>query len=130
MWIDPLGLLNEGETAGYGSSKHRGDGLEAHEILRNKKVQHAGIGTGNRVKGNPSIALSPKNHDAVHLQENALRRALGLGPNDMLKNGKLEIRLMSQAIYNSLVRTGKISIDQLRIARRMSEKWAKSKGCY
>ena len=46
-WIDPLGLLCEGETAGYGSPKHRGDGLEAHEILRNKKVQEVGVGTGN-----------------------------------------------------------------------------------
>jgi len=78
-WIDPLGLLCEGETAGYGSPKHRGDGLEAHEILRNKKVQEVGVGTGKRVKGNPSIALDPKHHDAVHAEENRLRRGMDWG---------------------------------------------------
>ena len=129
-WIDPLGLLNEGETAGYGSPKHRGDGLEAHEILRNKKVQDEGIGSGKRVNGNPSIALDPKNHKAVHAEENALRKARGLGVNDMLKTGRAEIRLMSRAIYNTLVRDKKISIEQLRTARRMATTWAKSKGCY
>jgi uncharacterized protein RhaS with RHS repeats len=129
-WIDPWGLLNEGETAGYGSPAHANDGLEAHEILRNKKVQESGVGTGNRVKGNPSIALSPANHDAVHLEENALRKQMGLGPNDMLKTGKAEIKLMNEAIYNSLVKTKKITIEQLRIARKMAAAWAKGKGCY
>ncbi|MNH22503.1 hypothetical protein D3C79_823630 [compost metagenome] len=98
--------------------------------MRNKFLEDKGIATGKRVKGNPSMALSPKNHDAVHLEENRLRRQLGLKPNQMLKRGKLEIRLMSQAIHNSLVSKGKITQTQLRIARRYAESFAKRKGCY
>jgi RHS repeat-associated protein len=128
-WIDPLGLLGEGETAGYGSRAHRGDGREAHEVLRNKYLQERGIGTGTRVKGNPSIALSPANHDAVHAEEARLRRGMGLGPNDMLRSSKAEIRLMSQAINNTMVRNGTMTIQQLRTARKMSEKFARTRGC-
>jgi RHS repeat-associated protein len=128
-WIDPLGLLGEGETAGYGSKAHRGDGLEAHEILRNKYLQDRGVGTGTRVRGNPSVALSPANHDAVHAEEARLRRGMGLGPNDMLRSSKAETRLMNQAINNTMVRNGTMTIQQLRTARRMSDKFARSRGC-
>lgn len=83
--------------AGYGAKAHKNDGLEAHEIVRNKFLEEKGIAKGRRYKGNPSIALSPKHHEMVHAEENRLRRARGLGPNQMLKRGKLEIRLMSQA---------------------------------
>ncbi|WP_371921593.1 RHS repeat domain-containing protein [Pseudomonas sp. DE0010] len=130
-WIDPWGLLKEGETAGYGAKAHRGDGLEAHEILRNKFLQDAGIAPKNRrLRGNPSIALTPKHHDQVHAAENRLRKAMGLKPNQMLKSGKLEIRLMSKAIYQSLVSQGDVTIQQLRTARRYAKSFAKSKGCY
>ncbi|WP_296266629.1 RHS repeat-associated core domain-containing protein [Pseudomonas sp. UBA6562] len=130
-WIDPWGLLNEGETAGYGAKAHRNDGREAHEVLRNKFLQDKGLAKPNRrMRGNPSIALSPKNHDAVHLEENALRKQMGLKPNQMLRRGKLEIRLMSQAIYNSMVQKNKMTIQQLRTARRYAKSFAKSKGCY
>ena len=129
-WVDPWGLLKEGETAGYGAKVHKGDGLEAHEVLRNKFLEDKGIATGRRVKGNPSIALSPKNHDLVHAEENRLRRGMGMGPNQMMRRGKYEIRLMSQAIQNSLVRTGAITQQQLRTARRFAKSFAKSRGCY
>jgi RHS repeat-associated protein len=128
-WTDPLGLLGEGETAGYGSKAHRGDGREAHEILRNKYLQDNGIGTGKRVKGNPSIALSPANHDAVHAEENKLRRGMGLKPNQMLKSAKAEIRLMTKAIHNSLVKTGIISPQQALKAKKMAMSWAKANNC-
>ena len=129
-WVDPWGLLNEGEVAGYGAKVHKNDGLEAHEILRNKFLEDKGIATGRRVKGNPSIALTPKHHDDVHAEENRLRAKMGMGPNQMLKRGKLEIRLMSQAIHNSLVRTGVITQQQLRTARRSASAFAKRKGCF
>ncbi len=130
-WIDPWGLLKEGETAGYGAKAHRGDGLEAHEILRNKFLQDAGLAPKRRrMRGNPSIALTPKHHDQVHAAENRLRKAMGLKPNQMLKSGKLEIRLMSKAIYQSLVTQGDVTIQQLRTARRYAKSFAKSKGCY
>ncbi|MDF0729358.1 DUF6531 domain-containing protein [Pseudomonas entomophila] len=130
-WIDPWGLLNEGEVAGYGAKAHRGDGLEAHELMRNKFLQDKGLAKKKRrMKGNPSIALSPENHDEVHREENRLRKQMGLKPNQMLKRGKLEIRLMSEAIYNSLVVKGKISQQQLRTARRYAKSFAKGKGCY
>ena len=129
-WIDPLGLLKEGEMAGYGAKAHNNDGLEAHEIIRNKFLEEKGIAKGRRYKGNPSIALASIHHDMVHAEENRLRRARGLGPNQMLKRGKLEIRLMSQAIHNSLVRTGIITPQQARTARRFSTSFAKRKGCF
>jgi RHS repeat-associated protein len=129
-WIDPLGLLKEGEVAGYGAKAHKNDGLEAHEIVRNKFLEEKGIAKGRRYKGNPSIALSPKHHDMVHAEENRLRRARGMGPNQMLKRGKLEIRLMSQAIHNSLVKTGIITQQQARTARRSATSFAKRKGCF
>ena len=129
-WIDPLGLLKEGEVAGYGAKAHKNDGLEAHEIVRNKFLEEKGIAKGRRYKGNPSIALSPEHHDMVHAEENRLRRARGMGPNQMLKRGKLEIRIMSQAIHNSLVKTGIITQQQARTARRSATSFAKRKGCF
>ena len=66
----------------------------------------------------------------VHAEENRLRRARGMGPNQMLKRGKLEIRLMSQAIHNSLVKTGIITQQQVRTARRSATSFAKRKGCF
>ncbi|MEE4881958.1 RHS repeat-associated core domain-containing protein, partial [Pseudomonas alliivorans] len=93
-------------------------------------LEDKGIATGRRVKGNPSIALTPKHHDDVHGEENRLRAKMGTGPNQMLKRGKLEIRLMSQAIHNSLVKTGVITQQQLRTARRSASVFAKRKGCF
>nr|WP_264484592.1 hypothetical protein [Proteus sp. NMG38-2] len=130
MWVDPWGLLKEGEVAGYGSKLHARDGLEAHEIIRNKYFQISGIGTGRRVKGNPSIALTPEHHDWVHAAENTLRKAMKLGVNDMLSSARLEIKLMSKAIQLSLIDTNIISQQQLRTARRYAKSFAKSKGCY
>ncbi|MGY5357476.1 RHS repeat domain-containing protein [Cronobacter dublinensis] len=130
LWIDPLGLLNEGEVAGYGSKAHVGDGLEAHEIIRNKFLQNIGIGKGRRVKGNPSIALTPRHHDLVHAAENRIRRSMGMGVNEMTRAGKIEIRIMSKAIQQALVDTGIITQEQLRIARRFAKSYAKANGCY
>ncbi|MNH38121.1 hypothetical protein D3C79_991070 [compost metagenome] len=66
----------------------------------------------------------------VHDEERRLRALRGLGPNQMLKRGKLEIRLMSEAIYNTLVTRNIVTQDQLRTARRLARSYAKSKGCY
>jgi RHS repeat-associated protein len=125
-WVDVWGLLEEGGTAPFGSRKHNNDGREAHEILRNKFLEDNGVASGKRDKRNPSIALSPQNHDIVHAEEGRLRKGMGLGKNEMLKRGKHEIRLMHQAIYNTMVKRGTVSIQQLRNARRMAEKFAKS----
>ncbi|WP_049870428.1 RHS repeat-associated core domain-containing protein [Pseudomonas cremoricolorata] len=130
-WIDPWGLLNEGEVAGYGAEVHKNDGREAHEVVRNKFLQDKGIASnGQRLRGNPSIALSPTNHRAVHREERRLRKQLGLKGNQMLRSGRLEIKLMSKAIYNSMVVKGEMTIQQLRTARRYAKSFAKSKGCY
>jgi RHS repeat-associated protein len=129
-WTDIFGLLGEGDTAPYGSSSHKGDGREAHELLRNKYLQDKGLTGNSRHRQNPSIALSPTNHDIVHAEEYRLRNAMGLGNNQMLKSGRLEIRLSAQAINNTLVANGTISIDQLRIARKLAERFAKKTGCH
>jgi hypothetical protein len=78
--------------------------------LRNKFLQDKGLTGARRHSGNPSIALSPANHDLVHAEEFRLRRAIGLGNNEMLKTGKHEIRLAAQAVNNTLVQTGEVSI--------------------
>jgi len=115
---------------GYGHKQHRNDGLDAHEILRNKKVQEMGIGNGSdRVKGNPSIALSRENHKMVHTEERRLRAQMGLGANDMLKSSKAEIRLMNEAIHRTMVKFNIMTMQQLRTARRMAERWIKTQRC-
>ncbi len=130
-WIDPWGLLKEGETAGYGASAHADDGLEAHEIMRNKYLQDIGLAPKKRrMRGNPSIALTPKHHREVHDMERSMRKSMGLKKNQMLKSGRLEIRLMAQAINDTMVRDGHVTIQQLRTARRYARSFAKTKGCY
>jgi hypothetical protein len=130
LYTDAWGLLGEGEVARYGSAAHKRDGRETHELLRNKFLQDNGLTGASRHRGNPSIALSPANHDIAHAEEFRLRRNMGLGNNDMMRSGKHEIRLASQAINNTLVQTGDVSIQQLRTARRSAEKFAKKLGCY
>ena len=129
-WVDIFGLWGEGDVAPYGSSLHKNDGMEAHELLRNKFLQNLGLAGKNRNRQNPSIALSPTSHDIAHSEEFRLRNAMGLGNNDMLKRGKFEIRMSAQAINNTLVANGTITIDQLRIARKLAENFAKQKGCF
>jgi RHS repeat-associated protein len=130
LLVDAWGLLGEGDVARYGSASHRGDSREAHELLRNKYLQDNGLTGASRHRGNPSIALSPGNHDIAHAEEFRLRGARGLGNNEMMRRGKHEIRLASQAINNTLVQTGDVTIQQLRTARRSSERFAKKLGCY
>ncbi|MFI8557620.1 RHS repeat-associated core domain-containing protein [Pseudomonas putida] len=131
-WLDPWGLakLKQGEVAGFGTDPHYKDGHQAHEIMRHKFMQDKGIAKTSRVIGNPAMALTQKNHTIVHNEERRLRALRGLGPNQMLKRGKLEIRLMSEAIHNTLVLNGTVTQQQLRTARRLARSYAKSKGCY
>ena len=131
-YVDTFGLLEEGEVAGYGTNPHKGDGLDAHEMLRNSYLKSVGATQSRRgAKGNPAMALSQEVHKEVHREEMRLKMQYGLGKDEYMKRGKLEIRLMNQAMYNILVKKhGLISKEQLRNMRRQTEKYAKKKGCY
>ena len=124
--IDPLGLAEEHEIGTFGSltgKKNAGDGLEAHEFIRNENLQQQGIGTGRRVPDNPSIALTPAQHDDVHAAEAAFRAQMGLGPNEFadIKNELLIMKL-------SLDAAG-IPPDKIDELNKKAEKFAKEKGC-
>ncbi|MGG6229990.1 RHS repeat-associated core domain-containing protein [Tenacibaculum sp. SDUM215027] len=132
-WIDPLGLLRVGEVAGYGSKAHAGDGLDAHEMLRNAFLKDSpltDITTRSGAKGNPAMALDKPLHKAVHDAEARIKASIGMSRNQYFKRAKGNIRVMYQAMQEVLVDTGKISQQQLRNMRRQVEKFAKSKGCY
>jgi RHS repeat-associated protein len=68
-WTDPLGLLDEWEIARMGSTSHRGDGRDAHELLQAAWLEHNVSGYEGRNKGmgrdNPAMAVSPANHDRI-----------------------------------------------------------------
>ena len=44
-WIDPWGLVKLGGVAPYGSKKHVGDNLDAHEMLRNAFLKDSPLTT-------------------------------------------------------------------------------------
>ena len=133
-WVDPLGLVRLGGTAPYGSKHHRGDNLDAHEMLRNAFLKDSPLTqiTSRRgAKGNPAMGLTKALHKQVHDAEAALRAARGMGRNDFFRRGKHEIRIMYQAMEQVLVRThGIITQNQLRQMRRQAIKFAKKHGCY
>lgn len=74
--FDPFGLLNPFEMASYGDQGHRGDGLDADELLGSIWLrEHNHGGRRSRVgRQNPAIALDP----ALHRQINAAQRRAGL----------------------------------------------------
>ncbi len=132
-WIDPLGLLEIGEVAGYGSKAHVGDNLDAHEMLRNAFLKDSpltDITTRSGAKGNPAMALDKPLHKAVHDAEARIKASKGMGRNEYFKRGKHNIRVMYQAMQEVLVDSGIISQQELRNMKRQAEKFAKSKGCH
>lgn len=94
-------------------------------MLRNKFVGTK-LKRKSRHPKNPSMALSKCDHDLVHGEEIKLRATLGLNPNEMMKSARAEIRLLNQAAYNALVSKGKITIQQLRIHRKLTIKFVKT----
>ena len=72
------------------------------------------------------MALCPQQHD----EEARIKRVrYGLGINDMMKSGKLKIKLMREAIQ-ILVKNGHITQAQLREFAKAVIKFAKSNGLY
>jgi RHS repeat-associated protein len=68
-WADPWGLFDELDIARMGDSGHRGDGLEAHELLQSAWLKehssvYQGRGTGFG-RDNPAIAIPPDVHKDV-----------------------------------------------------------------
>ncbi|UOO78254.1 RHS domain-containing protein [Neisseria sp. Dent CA1/247] len=134
VWVDVLGLVPLGGVAGYLSPAHRGDGLDAHEMLRNAFLKDSPltkISSRSGAKGNPAMGLTKDLHREVHNAEAALRASRGMGRNDFFRRGKQEIRIMYQAMEQVLVRThGIITQNQLRQMRQQAIKFAKKHRCY
>ncbi len=133
-WIDPFGLLGIGEVAGYMSKAHVGDGLDAHEMLRNAFLKDSpltDITTRTGARGNPAMALDKRLHKLVHDAEARIKAARGMGRNQYFKRAKHNIRVMYQAMQEVLVESeGIISQRELRNMKKQAEKFAKSKGCH
>jgi hypothetical protein len=135
-WIDPWGLLKEGECAGYGTKPHENDNLDAHELLRNLYIhQHLKIPNNNvRFTGNPAMALTRAHHKSVHDVEADLRMTLHQkSRNVMLGSAVAESRLMTRAIKEALIENppNKIPVitrNQLATLVKESRAWTKEQG--
>lgn len=76
LGFDPLGLYEPWEVAPYGSTGHRGDGLDADEMLGSVWLREHGQGDRQSAIGrqNPAIAMDP----ALHRQVTSAQREAGL----------------------------------------------------
>lgn len=126
--IDPLGLADEHDIGTYGSltgKPNSGDGMEAHEFIRNENLQQQGLTPtpGRRDPANPSIALTPNQHDDVHSHEAAARKAMGLAPGQFA-DIKTELKIMK----NALIAAG-VPKDKVAELEKAAREHAKEKGC-
>ncbi|OAT75488.1 hypothetical protein A9B99_14335 [Mangrovibacter phragmitis] len=107
--MDPLGLLNEFDIAGYGSPLHAKDGFSAHELLQNAWLRNNGVVSGRTsgiAKENPAIALQ---ENKMHKTISSLQSKYGLHNPVVLKNQtaveniKKNTALTRKGIYMDLV---------------------------
>lgn len=135
IWIDPLGLAADGQLGTYGSlngGSNVGDQLEVHELVRHESLVQMGCANKRRRnKANPSIAIDPTRHDAIHSNENALARThLGLGVNEFdfdPATGKPSKRQMD--VWQGAIRQSGISASQARRLRKRSGQYVNSLNC-
>jgi len=135
IWIDPLGLAADGQLGTYGSlngGSNVGDQLEVHELVRHESLVQMGCANKRRRnKANPSIAIDPTRHDAIHSNENALARThLGLGVNEFdfdPATGKPSKRQMD--VWQGAIRQSGISASQARRLRKRSSQYVNSLNC-
>ena len=110
-WYDPLGLLGEWGVAPYQNIRHRGDGLDAHELLQNQWLQEntgSQRGRGTASRRNPAIALDPEFHARV---TNAQRAAGLFDPSVIRSQTAVQNILANAAVFEremaaELVRRG------------------------
>ncbi|HVI39492.1 MAG TPA: RHS repeat-associated core domain-containing protein, partial [Anaerovoracaceae bacterium] len=135
MWTDPLGLAADGQLGTYGSmngGSNVGDQLEVHELVRHESLVQMGCANKRRRnKANPSIAVDPTRHDAIHSNETALARThLGLGVNEFdfdPATGKPSKRQMD--VWQGAIRQSGISASQARRLRKRSGQYVNSLNC-
>ncbi|MBI0005063.1 RHS domain-containing protein [Gilliamella sp. W8126] len=133
-WIDPLGLAALYDIGTYGSlngTKHVGDNLQAHELIRHEYLKQLGLADKARLSSNPSIALDLDHHTrnpskdsrgigGVHYHEAQIRAEKGLGPNQFASTIKEELDITSEALRRAGVPEEKIGI-----LRKKSERFYK-----
>ncbi|WP_409270023.1 RHS repeat domain-containing protein, partial [Pseudomonas sp. KCJK9044] len=134
-WSDPLGLAAQNQLGTYGSMNGQGnvgDELEVHEFVRHEALVQMGCANKRRRnKDNPSIALTPKEHDQVHVSENALARThLNVGVNEFQfsgQTGKPTKRQMD--VWQGAIRRAGISAAQAKALRKQSARYLKKLNC-
>ncbi|MEZ1322464.1 RHS repeat-associated core domain-containing protein, partial [Pseudomonas fluorescens] len=135
IWTDPLGLAADGQLGTYGSmngGSNVGDQLEVHELVRHESLVQMGCANKRRRnKANPSIAVDPTRHDAIHSNETTLARThLGLGVNEFdfdPATGKPSKRQMD--VWQGAIRQSGISASQARRLRKRSGQYVNSLNC-
>ena len=124
----------------YGSlngKKHRGDDMEAHELVRHEALAQMGCtkkgkdGDDLRIRTNPSIALSNERHDVVHAHEVSLsQQHLGTNGKNQFQfgaDGKPSKQQMD--VWQGSLRRSGVSASQARRLRKNSERFLKSNCC-
>jgi RHS repeat-associated protein len=140
VWLDPYGLAGEGALGTYGSlntKTHRGDNMEAHELIRHEALAQMGCtkkgknGDDLRMRANPSIALSNDRHDIVHANEIALSQQYtntnGKNTFQFGTNGKPSKQQMD--VWQGALRQSGISASQAKKLRKMSNNFLKNLCC-
>ncbi|HND52938.1 MAG TPA: RHS repeat-associated core domain-containing protein, partial [Pirellulaceae bacterium] len=101
-WDDPFGLFDEFEIARMGASGHKGDGLDAHELLQSAWLKENHPGYSGRYSGmgrdNPAIALSDAIHDDISAAQRAasLHDAATLSGQTALQNINANAKILEQ----------------------------------
>jgi RHS repeat-associated protein len=109
--IDPYGLLKQWGIASYASSAHKGDGLDAHELLQSAWFEHNHKNYEGRHKGmgrqNPAIAVKP----GIHARITAEQRRLGLHDPAVLKKQSAlkNIEINAKILEKEMVKSGGMS---------------------
>lgn len=135
QFIDPFGLAAKNEIGTYGSlngGDNVGDGLEVHELVRHEALVRMGCANKRRRnRGNPSIAIDPNTHDAIHSNENSLARMhLGLGTNEFEfdpKTGKPSKRQMD--VWQGAIRKSGVSAADAKKLRKKAKAYLGALNC-
>uniref|UniRef100_UPI001F3F94C4 RHS repeat-associated core domain-containing protein n=1 Tax=Pseudomonas sp. LAM2023 TaxID=2800477 RepID=UPI001F3F94C4 len=134
-WTDALGLAARNQLGTYGCMNGKGnvrDELDVHELVRHEALVQMGCANKRRRnKDNPSIALTPKDHDQVHVNENALaRKYLNVGLNEFQfseQTGKPTKRQVD--VWQGAIRKAGISAAQAKRLRKQSVQYLKKLNC-
>jgi RHS repeat-associated protein len=103
IYIDRPGVTPAYGIAGYGQEEHKGDGLEAHELLQNAHLRQNGHGNYN----NPAIALPPTVHREVSQaqKDEDLHKPSELKKQSMIQNINANAKILLKVLTKQFKKT-------------------------